>query len=182
MQDSTSLPTQLSTSYQLENQANTTGYGYTFQYKTNGKLDGYVQTATFVTGLLEGMGVEYNSDGDVTTLSYSTITGPKSSATITVSGDDGHPSPYTGIAGWVFLTPAVCWTCSTYQPILYALSPHNPTGDRFTTSAGTGGINETFTYEYNTQGYPTKRTAVRTNSDGSPGSVTITDTYTYKCQ
>jgi hypothetical protein len=182
MQDSTTLPTQLSTSFQLANQPNTTGYGYNFQYKANGKLDGYAQTATFVTGVLEGMGVEYNTDGDITSLSYSLITGPKIGATVTVSGYDGHPSPYTGIAGWVFLTPAVCWTCSTFEPVLYALSPHNPTGDSYTTSTGTGGIKEAFTYEYNTQGYPTKRTMVRTNSDGTPGSATFTDTYTYKCK
>ena len=82
------------------------------------------------------MGVEYNSTGDITTMVYNVTTGPRVSSTVTATGYDNHPSPYTGIAGWVFLTPSVVWISSTYEPLLYALSPHNPTGSELVTILG----------------------------------------------
>ncbi len=179
MQDSANLPTSLATSYQLYYDGiNTAGYAYTFQYKADGKFDGYYQSAPFVTGLLYGLGVEYDNNGDISTMVYSVITGPKLSSTVTANGFDGHPSPYSGIAGWIFLTPATQWTSPEYEQMFYALSPHNPTGSKI--NFGTSILTDVMSYEYNSQGYPTKRTVIRTDSSGN--STTITHTYAYKCQ
>lgn len=180
-QDSTNLPTTLATSLVdgVEPNVSNPGYGYNFFYKATGQFDGFQQTATFVTGLLIGMGVEYNATGDVSTMTYNTTTGPRSTSTVTASGYDGHPSPYTGIAGWVFLTPAVNWTGSVYEPLLYALSPHNPGTSVFDGGAEGKWIDQ-MTYEYNTEGYPTTRTVVTADPKGS--ATTYTNTYTYKCQ
>lgn len=181
LQDSSKFPLTLQTSTELWTGTrieNTPGYGYNFQYKANGKLDGFQQTAPFVTGLLLGLGVEYTPDGDIDNMTWNVTTGPRKSSTVKVSGYDGHPSPYTGIAGWVFLTPAVGWTSSEYDPLLYALSPHNPTGSVY--DNGTDKWTEKITYEYNTKGLPTKRTVVRQTPTGY--SFTYTHTYTYDCK
>ncbi len=178
-QDSTNLPTTLQNSYQLFDGINHSAGGYEFQYKSNGLLDGYIQTWNGVTppGLEYGMGVEYSTEGDVTDIVYNTITGPKTSTTVKAKGFDGHPTPWTGISGWVFLTPAVGWISSEYDPMFYALSAHNPTGSTFT--SGTQVWKEDISYDYNDQGFPTKRTVVRTGPSGD--SFTYYHLYTYDC-
>ncbi len=183
LQDSSKFPTTLATSMELwtgTRTENNPGYGYNFQYKSNGKLDGYQQTAPFVTGLLVGLGLEYTPDGDIDNMVWNVTTGPRQSSTVKVTGYDGHPSPYTGIAGWVFLNPSVGWDNSEYDALLWALSPHNPTGSVF--DNGTEKWTETYSYEYNTQGLPTKRTIVLTNSNSPGNSSTRYYTYTYSCK
>jgi hypothetical protein len=96
---------------------------------------------------------------------------------VTAAGYDGHPSPYSGISGWVFLTPAVQWVGAVYQPLLYALSPHNPGQDQI--DNGTDKWSDAMTYTYNAQGFPITRTVVSTTPTGS--SSTYTDTYSYSC-
>jgi hypothetical protein len=64
---------------------------------------------------------------------------------------------------------------------LYAeASENNITKATFTSASSPNVQTNTYTYEYNTEGYPTKSTRVATNT-GQPSTSTSTTTYTYNC-
>ncbi len=180
LQDSSQMPTTLETNFTLFDGISTPSGGYSFQYKANGLLDGFVQhNAKPLTGIEYGLGTGYDENGDIQFIKWDVITGPRLTAKATATGYDKHPSPWAGsIATYAFVSPSINWTSSEYDPLFFALSAHNPTGSVYTTGADKE-WEEKYAYEYNDRGQPTSRTTVRTTTNG--GLISTRQTYTYNC-
>jgi hypothetical protein len=120
--------------------------------------------------------IAYNEQDNVTSLSYEITTGPRIVTTITATGYDDKPNPFSGIKFWRFIKPAA-W--NSYEPdmIFTALSKNNLLGYTMP-----DGYKREITYEYNDQGLPVKKIHANSSDTAtSPGTYYYTETFSYEC-
>ncbi|TSJ41039.1 hypothetical protein FO440_15000 [Mucilaginibacter corticis] len=177
----TDLPAQRSIStYAKDNLAGTS--------TTNpGKLWAFEGSKDLITKLFtsdaggENIDFTYDANNNFKTISFTNLSGAQAGkvvASMTVTGLDNHPSPFSSVKGYpVFSYPqmfisdyALAFCKNNPTQIVYKQLDYNK-GDLETTEQ------DDFTYTYNDQGYPATVT-VKVSYIGPPAS-SITKSYTY---
>lgn len=158
-----------------------TGYtAYYFDYDSQGRLVTVSEHTELIPGDREwDLLISYNDKDNVTSMYYEITTGPANTGSkISVKAYDDKPTPYAGIPNWKFILNNFSWDNYDPEPLITALSKNNPLD--YALNAGTEGeYLRTMQYEYNEQGFPTKR--MNTNKNKS-GEYTFEQTYTYSCR
>lgn len=172
-------PTTVSVSISIDNEISQDYMTLFFFYDAHGRLERVREQTGHVNGDLEwDLHIYYNDQDNVTGLYYEITTSPAGTcSTVSVEAYDNKPTPYAGIVNWKFLMNNFAWNNYDPEPILTALSKNNPL-DYVLNEGNPAQYARTMTYEYNENGYPTKRT--NTNKNAS-GEYTFTQTFIYEC-
>lgn len=150
-------------------------FTYFFFYDNKNRLKTVGEQTDHVIGDWEyDLNIFYDDRDNVKSLQYVWTTGPRDQiTTITATGYDDKPTPFSGIKGWPFIMHAN-WNNNDPEPLLTALSKNNPLGYTMV-----GGFKREMSYTYNEQGLPVKRINTNTNSSGT---ISYEETFTYECQ
>ncbi len=155
-------------------------YHYTFGYDAKHRLTGVSEHTNTVTNDNEwDLTVSYDDHDNVTGLRYEWSTGPRNEITIIkATAYDDKPTPYAGVKGWKFLS-SFAWDNYDPEPILTALSAHNPVEFTMGTTDHPNQEHRTITYTYNEKGFPLER-ANKHNNRGTESN--WKQTFTYNCK
>jgi YD repeat-containing protein len=172
-------PTTASVSMTIDDEVNPDYMTFFFFYDAKGRLELVGEQTDNVNGDLEwDLHIYYNDQDNVTGLYYEIKTSPASAgSTVSVKAYDNKPTPYAGIINWKFLMSNFAWDNYDPEPILTALSKNNPL-DYVLNEGNPAQYARTMTYEYNDDGYPTRRTNTNKNA---LGEYTFMQTFTYDC-
>ncbi len=158
------------------------GYdNYEYSYDSKNQLTTVrTRRGTRKGGYEYDISINYNDQGNVTSIQYVYWTGPNVTIPlIVVNGYDDKPNPHAGINGWRYLLINTYWENVDPGAIIAQLSKNNPLG--FTTGAGATLFERKIEYEYNSDGFPVsqKNTNKKANT---PGEYTFYQTFTYVCK
>lgn len=168
------LPSKAQVAFEEKGITQTDINSYLFFYDTKKRLIKVSEQTKNVVGDWEyDLTITYNNQDNVTALSYENTTGPKGISTITATGYDDKPSPYSGIKSYPFFMHAA-WNNYDPEPLFTALSKNNPLGYTMP-----DGFKREMTYIYNDKGFPTQRMNTNTNISGTYSFI---ETYGYQCQ
>jgi hypothetical protein len=180
----TDIPAQMSISmYSKDNNAGTS--------MTNpGKLWAFEGSKSAITKMFtsdaggENIDFTYDANNNFKTISFTNLSGVQADivvASMTVTGVDNHPSPYSAVKGY----NTISYPQEFISDYAQAFCKNNPTQiiyRHFDYNKNDLEISEQddFTYTYNDQGYPTTITVKVTYIGTQQSSITKTYTYTYK--
>jgi YD repeat-containing protein len=168
------LPTRSENAFTEKGVTMTNVMSWYFFYDENDRLTKVGEQTDLVMGDNEyDLSIGYDDDDNAISLRYEFTTGPATVSTITASGYDDKPNPYSEVLHWYNLMHAG-WDNSDPEPVFTALSKHNLLGYTLP-----GGFTRRTAYTYNEQGYPLTRT--QTNTNGSSSS-TFEETFEYDCR
>jgi len=146
---------------------------YAFSYNNKQQLIKVSETTPQPNDYEWVLDINYDQNDNVAQLVYSYSTGPRDVSTITVTGYDDKPNPFSATPYWKFVDQR--WTSGDPRAVINALSKNNPLKYELGTSQ-----TETFTYVYNDKGYPSSMSFTRTLHP-SGNAASFTDRYTYDC-
>ncbi|MFT4202627.1 MAG: hypothetical protein QM610_01820 [Chitinophagaceae bacterium] len=165
---------------------------FAFTYESNGKIATVKKGPGNPSGVMDDsqaivIRITYDDNKDVSTIVYHANYLPdvadRDYATLVATGYDDHPSPYSGLKNGVFLQFTFHWEDTGLDNPRYIfdqLSTHNVLGYTLTYH-NSGGIAETFTYQYNDKGLPIHRDA-SLGSIGQTPTKKYYDEWEYDCQ
>lgn len=152
-----------------------------FGYNAKGELTD-VKTRNGISkkgGFEYDITINYNDQGNVTTIKYGYFTGPNEAIPIiTVTGYDDHPNPHAGVVGWRFFLINFSFYPGDPGNLIAALSQNNPLG--FTQGSADSFFERKIAYDYNTEGYPA--TQRNTNKNAKGDEYTFSQTFNYVCR
>ncbi|MCW5837348.1 MAG: hypothetical protein KIS78_33445, partial [Labilithrix sp.] len=159
-------------------------YAYEYAYDAKGRLIKVSEYTPNNPNDAEGDVVIKYDDGDnVVRLEHALVRGPSATGEVgvtVVNGHDDKPTPYALVPNYRFALSGLKhrWNDAELEGFVTALSKNNPLEivDAKDTAAER---TRTMTYEYDANGYPTKRM----NTIAAPrSSKQFTDEFTYECE
>lgn len=153
---------------------------YDFSYDAKHRLTAVNEHTNTVTNDNEWiLHIIYDDHDNVTQLRYEWTTGPRDEITIIkATAYDDKPTPYAGVKGWKFLS-SFAWDNYDPEPVLTALSAHNPLEFTMGTTIKPEQEHRTMTYTYNDKGFPVERVN-KHNNRGTESN--WKQTFTYNCK
>lgn len=173
-------PASASVSFTYNNVTTTNANTFQYTYDYKGRMIEVIQHTPNTTADDEyKLTISYDDNDNVTRLWYSLMTGSREEITIIdVVGYDDHPTPYTTVTGWKFLMSNFTWNNNDPLPVILALTKNNP-GEYQVFHKDKVSFSASFTYEYNDDGFPTRRDHINKNQDGEYRFATA---FEYACQ